>query len=266
MGGALSKPDPAATLQVVGAGYSRTGTSSLQLALAKLVDGPIYHGGTQIWMSGDDARVKLWGLACDAKFVDHDRQRTLKLVKEATKGFSGLVDIPCVFFISELVELYPDVKFVLNTRDTKKWWESFGNLLGHVPGYFTVLTAVAPGIRWIPKILRAFKIQADELLRDSGLKPGEYGPELLEAFQQSVIREVPADRLLIMDVKEGWAPLVKFLGTPTPAEEFPRVNESAALDKQAKSLFTKLAGTWVGILIATGGSIYGSVKLWKMLR
>lgn len=57
MGGALSKPDPAATLQVVGAGYSRTGTSSLQLALAKLVDGPIYHGGTQIWMSGDDGML-----------------------------------------------------------------------------------------------------------------------------------------------------------------------------------------------------------------
>lgn len=138
--------------------------------------------------SAQKARVKLWGLACDAKFVDHDRQRTLKLVKEATKGFSGLVDIPCVFFISELVELYPDVKFVLNTRDTKKWWESFGNLLGHVPGYFTVLTAVAPGIRWIPKILRAFKIQADELLRDSGLKPGEYGPgeERLPALTASI--------------------------------------------------------------------------------
>lgn len=54
MGGALSKPDPAATLQVIGAGYSRTGTSSLQLALEKLVGGPVYHGGTQIWTSGDD--------------------------------------------------------------------------------------------------------------------------------------------------------------------------------------------------------------------
>lgn len=266
MGGALSKPDPAATLQVVGAGYSRTGTSSLQLALAKLVDGPVYHGGTQIWMSGDDARVKLWGLACDAKFVDRDRQRTLKLVKEATKGFSGLVDIPCIFFVSELVELYPDCKFVLNTRDPQKWWESFGNLLGHVPGYFTILTAPAPGIRWIPKILRAFQIQADELLRDSGRKPGEYGPELLVTFQETVMREVPQDRLLVMDVKEGWAPLAKFLEKPIPAEEFPRVNESAALDKQAKYLFTKLAGTWVGILALLGGSTYFAVRWLRMSR
>jgi hypothetical protein len=54
MGGALSKADSAATMQVIGAGYSRTGTSSLQLALEKLVDGPVYHGGTQIWLSGDD--------------------------------------------------------------------------------------------------------------------------------------------------------------------------------------------------------------------
>lgn len=86
------------------------------------------------------------------------------------------MDIPCIFFIDELVELFPDVKFVLNTRDPEKWWTSFGNLLGHVPTYFTVVTAVRPGIRWIPKILRGFQIQADQLLKDAGLEPGEYGP------------------------------------------------------------------------------------------
>lgn len=54
MGGTLSKADPSATVEVVGAGYSRTGTSSLQLALEKLINGPVYHGGTQIWLSGND--------------------------------------------------------------------------------------------------------------------------------------------------------------------------------------------------------------------
>ena len=49
MGGAESIPtDPSRRVQVISAGYSRTGTLSMSMALAKLVDGPVFHGGTQI--------------------------------------------------------------------------------------------------------------------------------------------------------------------------------------------------------------------------
>lgn len=96
MGGALSKPDPAATLQVVGAGYSRTGTSSLQLALAKLVDGPVYHGGTQIWMSGDDGTshfcfVLFWEPALRKK------ARAKSFGREMKKKQSGTI-IYCYYY------------------------------------------------------------------------------------------------------------------------------------------------------------------------
>ena len=40
-------------VQVISAGYSRTGTVSISLALAKLLDGPILHGDTQILVRGD---------------------------------------------------------------------------------------------------------------------------------------------------------------------------------------------------------------------
>ena len=49
MGGVPSIPtDPSRKLQVIGAGYSRTGTVTMQLALEKLLEGPVLHGGTQI--------------------------------------------------------------------------------------------------------------------------------------------------------------------------------------------------------------------------
>lgn len=49
MGGTPSKPaDRSRTLQVIGAGYSRTGTISMAMALEKLLDGPAFHGGTQL--------------------------------------------------------------------------------------------------------------------------------------------------------------------------------------------------------------------------
>lgn len=122
------------------------------------------------------ARVKAWGLACDAKYIAKDRELAMKYIKEATQGYVGQLDCPCIFLLPELVEVYPEAKVVLNTRDPEKWWASFGNLLGHIPFYFDILTAVRPGVRWIPKILRAFHISVDDMLRDASRDPGKYGP------------------------------------------------------------------------------------------
>ncbi|KAK8061465.1 hypothetical protein PG994_007831 [Apiospora phragmitis] len=237
MGGSLSKPDPSrSSLEVIGAGYSRTGTSSMQLALEKLVDGPIYHGGTQIWLSGDDRRTKLWALACDAKFVQHDPERTRKLVRDAVRGYAGLVDIPGIWFVPELVALFPDVRVVLNTR---------------------------PSVRWIPGILTGFERSVDELLVANGREPGRYGSFILDLYQNDIIKSVPKEQLLVMEVKDGWPPLAQFLHKPVPDEDFPRVNEKAAFDRQARSILTKLVLTWVGIVVTTGSSVYLGWRLWQ---
>jgi len=54
MGGVASIPtDPSQKVTVISAGYSRTGTVSMSLALAKLLDGPVLHGGTQILVRDD---------------------------------------------------------------------------------------------------------------------------------------------------------------------------------------------------------------------
>ena len=39
-----------------------------------------------------------------------------------------------------------------------------------------------------------------------------------------VRRTIPADRLLVFDVKQGWAPLCAFLGLAVPKGPFPRIN------------------------------------------
>ncbi|KAH9892261.1 P-loop containing nucleoside triphosphate hydrolase protein [Xylariomycetidae sp. FL2044] len=262
MGGTLSKPDLSREVEVIGAGYSRTGTSSLQIALEKLIGGPVYHGGTQIWTSGDDARVKLWGQACDAKFVARDRELTMKLVREAARGYAGLVDVPCIFFVSEILEIFPNAKVVLNTRDPDRWWQSFKNMVSHVPiSYFTVLTAVRPGIRWIPKILRAHLLQVEGWLREAGRDPKIQGPFVLELYEEQVIKTVPKDRLLVMNLQEGWEPLARFLQKDVPKEPFPRVNESQVLDKQAKALFRTLVLTWLGVITIAVCIIYYLIQL-----
>lgn len=54
MGSHVSKPNPNLDgLQVINAGYSRTGTSSMHIALAKLLGEPAQHGGSYARGAGD---------------------------------------------------------------------------------------------------------------------------------------------------------------------------------------------------------------------
>jgi hypothetical protein len=40
--------------------------------------------------------------------------------------------------------------------------------------------------------------------------------------------EIPSDRLLTFDLKEGWEPLCEFLGVEVPNIPFPKTNSSKA--------------------------------------
>ena len=50
--------------------------------------------------------------------------------------------------------------------------------------------------------------------------------DALQAWDNRVIASVPADKLLVYKVSEGWEPLCKFLGVPVPSVEFPKANDS----------------------------------------
>lgn len=69
MGGVPSKADPSkGELQVIAAGYSRTGTVSIQLALEHLLDGPVLHGGTHV-LAREDCKLT-YGVKYQAKRAD----------------------------------------------------------------------------------------------------------------------------------------------------------------------------------------------------
>ncbi len=73
MGGVPSiSTDPSRKLQVIGAGYSRTGTVTMQLALEKLLDGPVMHGGTQILTREDGKHMyPPWSDSTSFHFLKH---------------------------------------------------------------------------------------------------------------------------------------------------------------------------------------------------
>jgi hypothetical protein len=60
-----------------------------------------------------------------------------------------------------------------------------------------------------------------------------------ERHNADVMRTVAAERLLVYDVSEGWAPLCSFLGADIPDEAFPKVNTSEEFRDRILTVFTR---------------------------
>lgn len=164
MGATASIPrDRTRQLEVIDAGYSRTATLSYTVALEKLLDGPVMHGGTQMFRREDGYCRRLDELyRLRRRGGPGDRERLLKTLREATAGFVGTADCPMFHFLPELLELYPDAKVVLVTRDPARWWRSFGAFTqvdahrSFAVRCLELYLAPLPGARWFPSITRGF--------------------------------------------------------------------------------------------------------------
>lgn len=87
-------------------------------------------------------------------------------------------------------------------------------------------------------------------------------PEILLGWNDMVKRIVPKEKLLVMELKEGWGPLCKFLDRPIPDEPLPRANDANAADQAAKAIFRRLLMIWVGIGSGSGLILFLGWKLW----
>ena len=52
-----------------------------------------------------------------------------------------------------------------------------------------------------------------------------------QGYNEEIQRLVAKDRLLVYKVSDGWAPLCKFLGKPTPNHSFPKTNDTAIFQR-----------------------------------
>ncbi|KAI1323987.1 hypothetical protein F5Y16DRAFT_327143 [Xylariaceae sp. FL0255] len=264
MGASASIPtDPSRKLEVIDAGFSRTGTLSFSAALEKLLDGPVHHGGTQIFNREDAYCKKMSDLYKYRREGDH--AKLLKTLSECISGFVACADAPMIHFLPELLELYPDVKVVLVTRDAQSWWRSYA-LFGENSDSGSIklmdwILCLLPGARW-------FALTAEGFQEDPMKTHGQpiSGPDFLELHNEWVRSLVPKERLLEMDLADGWAPLCQFLGKPTPDEPFPRLNDRAARDKFMRRVLYQAGVAWVGIFTTVGVVGFGAWRAWNSQR
>ncbi|CAG9940507.1 unnamed protein product [Clonostachys rosea f. rosea IK726] len=251
MGQQYSHPQPGKKLQVIGAGLPRTGTASFSRALEILLDGPVYHGGTQTTL-GPEVEIRTWikVLSGWPPKSEAEHSERLELVRQRTDGFSAITDSPGCSMVSELMTLYPDAKVVCTTRDMHSWEQSMQVVASASTKWFLrfVLFPV-PSMRHFPDYIDG--------LRDQWIHCyGEAEPPTTQTYQRHVNwlkQNVPAHRLVMFDVKDGWEPLCRALELPVPeGVEFPRINDSKAIEEFSKQQVLRGLKRWCLILSTLG--------------
>jgi hypothetical protein len=195
-------------IQVIGAGVGRTGTYSLKLAINQLGLGPCHH--MEAVLHNMPTQVPLWSAALNGE-PDWNA---------IYDGFESAVDWPTAAFFRDLLKAFPSAKFILTERDPDNWADSFGATI------YKLLAGRDEG----PPEMKAWLDMANDTIDKTGFPAGLDRDQLAQAFvahNEAVKATIPADQLLIYEVKQGWAPLCEFLGVPVPAGEFPRTNDRA---------------------------------------
>ena len=202
------------TLSVIGAGFGRTGTKSLKLALERLGFGPCHH--MEEGFQNPDQLLR-WRAAIDGGEVNWD---------EVLAGYSSCTDYPSSYFWRELAETYPEAKVVLTMRSVESWWESYSN---------TIMIALQNIPEDAPAHVREVREMAAMMWREktfaAPLDDKVAAFAAYERYVDDVVQSITDDRLLCFDVRDGWAPLCEFLGRPIPDEDFPRTNNASEFHK-----------------------------------
>jgi Sulfotransferase domain len=218
------------TLEVIGAGFGRTGTMSLKVALEELGFGPCYHMSE---VFAHPEHVELWRAAVQGKPLDWER---------IFGGYRSTVDWPGCTFYRELMENYPDAKVILTVRDPQRWYESAYNTIYRItrtaslPIFFYVASLLMPRAKGMKRARRMIDELIWEREFDGRFEDRGYAIETFERHNEEVEQRVPAEKLLVYEVKEGWAPLCEFLGVEVPDEPFPHLNDAEVFRERIRRI------------------------------
>jgi hypothetical protein len=193
-------------MKIIGAGFGRTGTVSLQQAFEHL-GYPCYHM-QEVMRAYDRGHVEQWDAALGGNNVDW---------QQLFSGYEATVDFPACVFYRELMAAFPDALVVLSIRDPQRWWASYSKLIGLVSK--TRLFNFVPMFRKFG----AMNTHLIDYVFDGSLDKDDCITRYIQHIEE-VKATVPKERLLVYSVTEGWEPLCEFLGHPVPQIPFPHAN------------------------------------------
>ncbi len=202
------------TLEVIGAGFGRTGTESMKIALELLGYGPCHHMSEVIT---SPEQIKIWRNIVSKKSKDWS---------QAFSGFRSTVDWPSVFYWRELSEVFPEAKIVLTYRDAESWFNSFSKTIAH-------LIKLSDDPNSLGKTL------IETLVFGGDMETKEHVIEVYNKHILEVQSVIPKERLLVHKIGSGWPTLCEFLGEETPGVPYPSTNQAEDFEKRWKDVASK---------------------------
>ncbi|MBD3763939.1 MAG: hypothetical protein IE927_04170 [Rhodobacterales bacterium] len=199
-------------LDLIGTGLGRTGTLSLRSALETL-GYPCYHMVDLLFDPYRKSDVDFWlEVAENPEQVDRDWTRVFA-------GYRATVDYPSCTVWRQLAQAYPEAKLIFthHPRGPKGWYDSTVATIYSGTG-FEAGTEFGAKVNAMMDTLVWHGLMQD-MMDDEARAIARYN-----AHFEEVRDTIPADRLLVYSVEEGWGPLCAFLGVPVPDEPFPQVN------------------------------------------
>ena len=219
------------TVKVIGAGLARTGTMSLKMALEQLGYGPCFH---MIELLKNPARLNYLDVSHKAGATDW---------KAFFEGYQAAVDYPACFYYKELLAENPTAKVILTVREPESWYQSVANTVyrGKPKGFWDIVRLIrnlivsadmrrlAPVFRYNDKLIWQGHFKGKFEDKEAAIK-------VYQEHVEGVKAHVPADQLLIFEVKQGWQPLCDFLGKPIPEQPFPQSNSMTEFNRKMDRL------------------------------
>lgn len=213
-----ARPTKSSPLLVIGAGLPRTATSSLQAALEELGFDPCLHMAQMI-----PHPDRMETLIQAAK--ERDQQRRQKLIHQLVDGYETVCDMPAVFFLTDLLDMYPSAKVILSTRpDAETWAQSCYSSLG----FFFTRPFYLIGLFWrSDRLWYSMNMQILDWCNEQYGLSDPFNANMYEKHNEKVraITKEHGRETLEFKAEDGWEPLCKFLIKDVPTSEFPKVNE-----------------------------------------
>ena len=201
-------------LDIIGAGFSRTGTLSLKNALEQLGFNKCYH---MMEVMNHPDHNGLWRAAGRGEAVDWEA---------LFAGYKASVDWPSCNFWREQMQAFPAAKVILSLRDADSWYESIMNTIWKVSDM--IRKADAPESR--ERTNMVFELIWDGQFQRR-LDDTAYVISVFEKHNQTVIDSVPKEKLLVYRPGDGWEPLCGFLECPIPSTPYPKMNSTEDFQK-----------------------------------
>jgi hypothetical protein len=237
------------SVQVIGAGYGRTGTMSTKAAL-NILGLPCYHMD-EVPKRKNKGHIDFWfKVAESAAGTPHDWQQVFN-------AYAATVDFPSSCVWREQMQAYPNAKVLLTLHPggPEGWYKSTTETI------YTLMTrwefkALARLLPKPPKMYTMVRKLVWERTLNNTMDDRAAALQHYQQHIEAVKAAVPADRLLVFSVDQGWQPLCEFLELPVPQQEFPRVNDTAQIKKMINRLAWGIKLTMALSLSLIGALMY----------